>query len=155
VPVVSEIPARVTFVPLDDLNGERVGFGPGSVYVEYCLLPLIGPSCYLLYRRVAPLIPGAGSAEVDLAELGRNLGLGAKIGRNSAVVKALDRLEAFRLGAWQRDARYALRLTVAPLTDRQAKRLPHLARTVHYRTVGMGADAGWVATTPSRPEPLR
>jgi hypothetical protein len=155
VPVDPAIPARVTFVPLDDLNGDRVGFGPASVYVEYCLLPLIGPSSYLLYRHVAPLIRGSGRAEVDLVELGRNLGLGAKIGRNSAVVKALDRLEAFRLGAWQRDARYALRLTVAPLTDRQAQRLPHLARTVHYRTVGMDADAGSGATTPNRPRPLR
>lgn len=154
-PVAPAIPARVTFVPLDGLDGERVGFEPGSVYVEYCLLPLIGPTSYLLYRHVAPLIQGVGSAEVDLAELGRNLGLGAKIGRNSAVVKALDRLEAFYLGAWQGDARYALRLTVAPLTDRQAKRLPHLARTVHYRTVGMGADAGSGAAAPNRPRPLR
>jgi hypothetical protein len=95
------IPARVTFVPLEDLDVERIGFAPDSGYVEFCLLPLIGPSSYLVYRHVARLIRVADHAEVDLAELGRNLGLGAKIGPNSAVVKTLVRLEAFHLGAWR------------------------------------------------------
>ena len=133
-PPVSE-PTRVTFVPLEDREIERIGFRPDSVYFEYCLLPLIGPSCCLLYRHMAPLILGAERVEVDLGELGRNLGLGAKVGPNSAVVKALDRLEVFRLGGWRYPTVYALRRAVAPLSDRQARRLPEPARAIHYRSV--------------------
>lgn len=71
-PVPSTISARVMFVPLDDPDPETIGFGPDSVYFEYCILPLVGPSSCLLDRHAAPLIQVADSAEVDLAELGRN-----------------------------------------------------------------------------------
>jgi len=57
------IAARVTFVPLVDLGVERVGFGPQSVYLEYCLLPLIGPSCCQLFRRVAPWSAPSGPGQ--------------------------------------------------------------------------------------------
>ena len=129
------IAARVRFVALDDADVERIGFGPDSAYLEYCLLPVIGPACCLLYRHVAPLIRDAEGIQVDLGELGRNLGLGAKVGPNSAVVKALTRLEMFRIGAWRGGDRYALRRSVAPLSDRHAQRLPEPARTIHYRSV--------------------
>jgi hypothetical protein len=129
------IPARVTFVPLEDLGVECIGFGPDSAYVEFCLLPLIGPTCCLLYRHVAPLICFADHVELDLGQLARNLGLGAKIGPNSAVVKALTRLELFRIGAWRDPESYALRRAVSVLSDRQAQRLPEPARSIHYRSV--------------------
>jgi len=126
---------RVTFAALVDLDVERIGFGPDSVYVEYCLLPLIGPSCCLLYRRLGPLVCAAGVVVIDLGELGRNLGLGARIGPGSGVTKTLARLESFHLGAWRGHDRYALRRAVAPLGDRQARRLPEPARTFHYRSL--------------------
>jgi hypothetical protein len=126
---------RVTFEPLDDLEAARAVFGPGSVYVEYCLLPLLGPTCCALYRHVAPLIDPARGVTLDLAQLAANLGLGAKTGPSSPVVKALDRLEAFRIGQWRTPERYALRTALAPLSDRQARRLPEPARTIHYRSL--------------------
>lgn len=67
--------------PSTPQNAERLTFGPISTYLEYVVLPLIGPSSYLLYRRVAPL------------------GLGTKTGPKSPMVKALARLELFGLGA--------------------------------------------------------
>jgi hypothetical protein len=149
--VPQRLPVRVIFVPLDDTASERIGFGPNSVYFEYCVLPLIGPSCCLLYRRVAPLILVADSAEVDLAELGRNLGLGAKVERDSAVIKALARLEAFNIGTWRPNNHYALRRAVAPLTDRQAQRLPQLARAIHYRTLRPGGYPESGEAAPVRP----
>lgn len=151
VPVRCTVRAQVIFVPLDNPNAERSGFGLGSVYVEFVVLPLIGPSCCLLYRHVAPLILVADSAQVDLAELGRNLGLGAKVERGSAVIKALARLEAFNLGRWLPDNHYALRRAVAPLTDRQAQRLPQLARAIHYRTLRPGGYPDSGEPAPVRP----
>lgn len=50
-------------------------------------------------------------------------------------LKALSRLELFHLGAWRPPERYALRRAVAPLSDRQAQRLPEPARTIHHRRV--------------------
>jgi hypothetical protein len=123
--------------------------------VEYCILPLIGPTCCLLYRHVAPLILAAHHAEVALTDLARNLGLGTNIGPNSAVVKALARLEAFHIGAWRPDNQYALRRAVAPLTDRQAQRLPRLARTIHFQTVISGGSARSGSATPSSEAPDR
>jgi hypothetical protein len=80
------------------------------------------------------------SAAIDLAELGRDLGLGPGKGPRSAIVRTLARLEAFRLGQWRHDDHYALRRAVAPLNDRQARRLPPMARAVHYGTLGRLAD---------------
>jgi hypothetical protein len=72
VPVPSTISARVIFVPFDDPDPETIGFGSDSVYFEYCILLHVGPSSCMLYRHAAPLIQVADSAEVDLAEFGRN-----------------------------------------------------------------------------------
>jgi hypothetical protein len=153
VPVPPTIPGRVIFVPLDDPDSERIGFGPDSIYFEYCILPLVGPTCCLLYRHVAPLIMVDDHAEVDLADLARNLGLGTNIGPNSSVVKALVRLQAFHIGAWRPDNQYALRRAVAPLTNRQAQRLPRLARTIHFQTVIAGGSARSGSATPSSEAP--
>jgi hypothetical protein len=155
VPVPCTVRAQVIFVPLDDPDAERSGFGPDSVYFEYCILPLIGPTSCLLYRHVAPLILAAHHAEVALTDLARNLGLGTNIGPNSAVVKALARLQAFHIGAWRPDNQYALRRAVAPLTDRQAQRLPRLARTIHFQTVISGGSARSGSATPSSEAPDR
>jgi hypothetical protein len=151
VPVRCTVRAQVIFVPLDDPDAERSGFGPDSVYFEYCILPLIGPTSCLLYRHVAPLILAAHHAEVALTDLSRNLGLSTNIAPNSAVVKALGRLQAFHIGAWRPDNEYALRRAVAPLTDRQARRLPQLARTVHYQSVISGRYPRSGSAAPSLP----
>ena len=74
------IPSRVTFRALEDPYVKRIGFEPNSVYIEFCVLPFIGPSCCLLYLQVVPLRRIGGRADLDLGELGSNLDLGAKIG---------------------------------------------------------------------------
>jgi hypothetical protein len=156
VPPPQIIPARITFVALDAPDAERLTFGPVSTYLEYCLLPLIGPSSYLLYRRVAALVARAGEAVVDVGQLSANLGLGAKTGPKSPIFKALARLELFGLGAWRQPDRYAVRLAVAPLAERRARRLPEPARTIHNRTI-RGTDNPPVAAggcpTGSQPTP--
>jgi hypothetical protein len=139
---VDRAATRVTFVPLVDTEVEGGGFRPDSLYVEYCLLPLIGPSSCALYRHIGPLVCRCDHLEVDLGQLARNLGLGAKAGRSSAVVKALARLELFHLGRWLDDDRYALRRAVAPLGDRQARRLPEPARSIHYRSLRRSLSPG-------------
>jgi hypothetical protein len=149
VPVRCTVRAQVIFVPLDDRNAERSGFGPDSVYFEYCILPLIGPTSCLLYRHVAPLILVADRAEVALTDLSRNLGLSAQLGGRQSPCAPPGVL----LGAWRPDNQYALRRAVAPLTDRQARRLPQLARSVHYQPVISGRYPRSGSAAPSLPGP--
>jgi hypothetical protein len=44
---------------------------------------------------------------------------------------------------------------VAPLSDRQAQRLPRLARTIHFQTVISGGSARSGSATPSAEAPDR
>ncbi len=149
------IPARITFVAFDAPGVDGLTFGPGSAYIENCVLPLIGPSSFLLYRRVALVVTRGGEAVIDVGQLSANLGLGTKTGPKSPIFKALARLELFGLGAWRQPDRYALRLAVAPLADRGARRLPEPARTIHYRTIPDTDDPTIPASGPtgSQPQP--
>jgi hypothetical protein len=70
-PAPITIPARITVVHLDDPVTERIGFAPESGYVEWVLLPRVGPAGIVLYRHLAALIRTADRAVVDLAQLAR------------------------------------------------------------------------------------
>jgi hypothetical protein len=125
------IPASLTVVPLDDPVVERHGFGPNSVYVEFVYLPVLGASTVWLYRRLGVMVLTADETVVDLAELGRNLGLGG-VGRHAPLVRSLGRLEAFGGASWNGEI-YAVRRALAPISERRLERLPELARMVHRR----------------------
>ena len=84
-----------------------------------------------LYRRLGVLILTADSTVVDLAELGRNLGVGGA-GRNAPLVRSLRRLELFGGASWNGEI-YAVRRALAPISERQLQRLPTLAKNVHRR----------------------
>ena len=130
-PMPQIIPPSLTVVPLDDPVVERHGFGPNSVYVEFVYLPILGATTVWLYRRLGVLVLTADSTVVDLAELGRNLGVGGA-GRNAPLVRSLRRLELFGGASWNGEI-YAVRRALAPISERQLQRLPTLAKTVHRR----------------------
>jgi hypothetical protein len=130
-PMPQIIPLSLTVVPLDDPVVERHGFGPNSVYVEFVYLPILGATTVWLYRRLGVLVLTADSTVVDLAELGRNLGLGGA-GHNAPLVRSLRRLELFGGASWNGGI-YAVRRALAPISERQLERLPTLAKTVHRR----------------------
>ena len=74
---------------------------------------------------------GIENTVVDLAELGRNLGVGGA-GRNAPLVRSLRRLELFGGASWNGEI-YAVRRALAPISERQLQRLPTLAKNVHRR----------------------
>jgi hypothetical protein len=92
-------------------------------------LPVIGPSALWAHRRLtAGLLTDHSGYVLDLATLGREIGLGAGTGRNSLVVRTLARLVDFHL-AEIADDRLGVYTSLPPLTRRQAARLPdHLGR---------------------------
>jgi hypothetical protein len=53
------------------------GTTPTDPYLEWCWLPLVGPSTVALVRHVAELTSTSGEARIPVADLGLLLGLGA------------------------------------------------------------------------------
>jgi hypothetical protein len=103
---------------------EQLGHAPRSAYVETYWLPLIGPASTWAMRRLNAWLDGATAGyQVSITELGRELGLGAGVGRSSPVVRTLARLVSFGLATPLGDA-LAVRRMLAPLTCRQVRSLP-------------------------------
>ncbi len=134
-PTPDQLPTVLKVVALADPVVEAHGFGPESLYVEYCWLPVLGPTATLAYRRlgtVAAALPPTEVVRLDLVDLAFGLGLGEGIGRNSIMARALRRLVQFGAAEWRGDA-LAVRRALAPLTARQLVRLGFTARAMHER----------------------
>ncbi len=130
------LPTTLHVRALMDPVVEAHGFGPASVYVEYCWLGVLGPTATFLYRRLGAVAGAAGDvvAAVDLVDVGVSLGVGEGMGRNSILARAIGRLVRFGVAEWRGDV-LAVRRAVAPLTTRQLSRLSYSARVVHERIV--------------------
>ena len=111
---------------LHDLHAER-GFDARSVYVETYWLPVLGPSCVLIARRLVSWLEAEPDGfDISMTALAGSLGLGAGVGRHAPIVRTLARLADFGL-AHIGDS-YAVRAMFPRLSARQIARLPdHLA----------------------------
>ena len=118
----------IEVVPIRNPILEALGHHPTSDYGEQFWLPVIGPSALWAHRRLtAGFGNGQSSYRLDIATLGREIGLGAGTGRHSPVIRTLTRLVDFHL-AEIIDGRLGVQTMLPPLTRRQAARLPeHLA----------------------------
>ena len=114
---------------------DRLGFTPTSAYFEWLWLPQIGPSTAWAYRRLTSGLDARPDGyELSVPELAGWLGLGGT-GRNSPVVRSLQRLVQFQLALQVDGATLAVRRRVPPLSLRQLKRLsPYLQRTHAHLT---------------------
>ncbi len=124
---------RVT--PLIDDVVEANGFGPRSMYVETCWLPLLGPSSTFLYRRLGSWAEHhPDGIDINLGYLAMSLGLGRGIGNSSRLVRSMDRLERF--GVMRRHgAEVRVRRALPPLTELQARRLDPTTLKLHHAYV--------------------
>lgn len=109
---------------------EAVGYAPESAYVEYCWLPILGPSATFAYRRLGRLAIEAPRTRLGAGELFASLGLGRGSGPHGPGPRALERLGAFGVLA-RREEALAVRRALPPLTRRQLGRLPAGARAAH------------------------
>lgn len=131
-----ELPAVLRISPLVDPVVEAHGFGPQSTYVEFCWLPVLGPSATWAYRRLGAAVAGRPTGErlpVNLVDLARSIGLGENLGRNSTLGRTLDRLVQFGVAAWWGEDTLVVRRALAPLSARQLARLSHTPRVMHSR----------------------
>lgn len=110
---------------------DQLGHDPRSAYVERFWLPVLGPSCLLLVRRLAAELERRPEGfEVESTRWARELGIGMKGGQHGPFWRAVER--ACRFGAARRNGpRLALRRRLPPLSTRQVQRLPASLQLEH------------------------
>lgn len=120
-----EPPAALRSFPLD------------HPYVELVYAPLVGASAVLFVRRIALLAIGRDSVVVDRAVIASELGLRSRtdgeVGRNSPLIKALNRLTHYRLARWFRADRFGVYQQAPAVAGEDLARLPASTRQVHAR----------------------
>jgi hypothetical protein len=127
-----ELPAELQVVPWRDEVIEQLGFGPRSMYVETCWLPVIGPTATWLFRRLGSWAEfNPDGTTVDVTDLAVLLGLGEGLGRHSLLNKSLERLIRFEVARWQQVGELAVRTALPQLPERLASRLPYSSRRYH------------------------
>lgn len=126
-----EVPAKLRLHPLLDEVVETHGFTPMSSYVEFCWLPVLGPTSTWLYRRVGPLVI-AGIKEVDTLELAATLGLSTGLSRHAALARAIQRLHRFGVVRYDGEG-VVVRRALGPLSMARLSELPQSVRNAHHR----------------------
>jgi hypothetical protein len=122
----------IRVVPWPDPVADGDGFSASSAMVEWCWLPVVGPSGAWAYRRlVSALVAHHGAYDLDLAELAHWLGLGAGVSPNAPVSRTLLRLVRFGLCAVVGSRTLAVRRTAPPLRSTQLERLNPRIQRVH------------------------
>jgi hypothetical protein len=121
------------------------GFDPRGAYVERFWLGVIGPSAVFLIRRFARgLEEHPAGFRIDLGDTARAIGLGGGTGRQSPVVRTIDRACMFGTMRRVADDQLEVRTHLPRLTRRQLERLPLAVRRSH--------DA-WLAHPSNHPGP--
>jgi hypothetical protein len=134
--------------PPPDGGVRRPAGTPTDPYLEWCWLPLVGPSTVALVRHVAELTSTTGEARIPLADLGRLLGLGAVDvpSRNNKLVRTLARAELFSLaftglGVPGEQVTFGIHERLALVPARLLERLPDIARQRHETAVAAANEA--------------
>lgn len=128
------LPEVVELVAWPDEVIDRIGFDPRSTYVEFCWLPIIGPTATWLYRRVALWVAAQPEGlEVNLPELACSMGFGEKWARNSPFATAWYRLDRYGLAERLDEATFRIRPVAPPLTRPKVMRLPLSVQRFHYQ----------------------
>jgi hypothetical protein len=138
------------------------GITPTDPYLEWCWLPVVGPSTVALVRHVADLTADSGEARLPMGELSRLLGLGRVAdtpGRNNKLVRTIVRAEQFGLGFTSlgvaEGATVGIHDHVALVPARLLERLPEVAWQRHVAAVEAANKTLTAARLPAsdRPSP--
>jgi len=131
------MPSTLIIVPWPDPIVDPIGHDPRSWYAETFWLPTLGPTALLLLRHLADHFDAAPQGvELHVGEASQALGVGAREGTGSPIVRTLTRLEQFDLACPDAAAaRIAVRRTLPPLPARHLRRLPASIQSTHAQYV--------------------
>ena len=111
---------------------ESLGFDPRSSYVEHFWLPILGPSCIFLLRRLAYTFDlDTATQEVSLRDISFEIGLGSPKGFGNSITKTLNRCIQFDMAKLQPNGTLSVRRSLPPLNQRQLARLPTDLQNLH------------------------
>lgn len=124
--------------PLALVAGDR--FPMDHIYFEVVYAPLLGPTAVLLARAMTRrIVTAGGPVNVDLSELAREIGVGARrsdnVGKKSHIVRAIDRLKHAHVVADLGDHTIGVRAEVPALSSRAVDRMPAMIRDIHAALV--------------------
>jgi hypothetical protein len=137
------------------------GITPTDPYLEWCWLPVVGPSTVALVRHVAELTAATREARIPLADLSRLLGLGRVVdpsARNNKLVRTIVRAEQFGLGFTSlgvpEGATFGIHDHVVLVPARLLERLPEEAWQRHVAAVEAANEALEAAGLPALRSPV-
>jgi len=111
---------------------DELGHDPRSAYVERFWLPVLGPSTVWFLRRVADRLDARPDGfDLDLVDTARSLGVGMRGGRNSPMLRTIERSCRFGAARMHGTTSLAVRRRLAPLTRAQVERLPEPLQREH------------------------
>lgn len=113
-----------------DVRGEPVT----GRYFERYWLPVVGPTGTVLMRHLATELDRSDPYRILGHELAQMIGLGEETKRLRTTLQRLGRLG---LLVPEEEGRWAVRLTVTPLTAEQVRRLPPALAEQHRQMVRM------------------
>jgi hypothetical protein len=115
---------------------DTLGFDPRSSYVETFWLPTLGPTSVLLLRHLAARLDREPQGfELVLADTSQALGLGARDGNSSPLMRCLARLVQFDVACDDGRGTLAVRRHVPPVNRRHIRRLPVALQAAHAEWV--------------------
>jgi hypothetical protein len=137
------------------------GITPTDSYLEWCWLPVVGPSTVALVRHVAELTAATSEARIPIADLSRLLGLGRVVdpsARNNKLVRTIVRAEQYGLGFTSLGvpdgAAFGIHDHVALVPARLLERLPEVAWQRHVAALEAANEALEAAGLPALRSPL-
>jgi hypothetical protein len=136
------MPAAVTVIPWPDPVHDVLGHDPRSWYAETFWLPTLGPTSLLLMRHLADRFEhDPEGIELPVADTAAALGLGARDGDHSPLMRSLNRLQQFDLACRNDDATIAVRRTLPPVHRRHVRRLPPALQVRHAEWSALDGNA--------------
>ncbi|MBV8950686.1 MAG: hypothetical protein JOZ99_07415 [Actinobacteria bacterium] len=130
------MPSTVSIISWPDPVIDTLGFDPRSLYVETFWLPTLGPTSVLLLRHLAARLDVEPDGfDLFVSETSQALGLGAREGNSSPLIRSLARLGQFDLACDDGRGTLAVRRHVPPVNRRHVRRLPDALQAAHTEWV--------------------
>ena len=119
------LPPSVRVVAAPGSLAPREGWlGPGDPQAEESWLPVVGPACFVIWRRLAQaLLDQGGALAITSGDLARTVGMAPVTGNQSGLARSLRRLARFGIAWRPREDLLVVRCQLPALDDTRMERL--------------------------------
>lgn len=126
------MPVALRVTPWPDPVLDVLGHDPRSWYAETFWLPTLGPTALLLMRHLADRFERTPEGvDLPISDTAAALGLGAREGNSSPLMRSLGRLRQFELATTDDETTISVRTSLPPVHRRHVRRLPTALQAQH------------------------